>query len=270
MKKFLILILIIFCSCDKSITLIHDSNKLDSIVDKYIDNGSQALLLVRLEDNDGNSIYQYSNKNNTLVPDHEINEKTWFRIWSMSKIVTISLTMDLVEDGILKLDDPVAKYIPEFVNLKVAVSKTGKPLSSYAGGLGVDVLEDDEPCPYQLVENKSEMTVLQLINHEAGFYYSTTGIKCLDNILDSKNLAASKNSNELILKLSELPLVDYPGNKHFYGLNTTVLGLVNERASGETLENLVKNRITEPMNIKGLQYNRNSDTKLLPVFSGVD
>ena len=101
MKKFLILILIIFCSCEKSITLIHDSNKLDSIVDKYIDNGSQALLLVRLEDNDGNSIYQYSNKDITLVPDHEINEKTWFRIWSMSKIVTISLTMDLVEDGIL-------------------------------------------------------------------------------------------------------------------------------------------------------------------------
>ena len=270
MKKLLILILIIFCSCDKSKILIHDSNKLDSIVEKYIDNGSQALILVRLEDNDGNSIYQYSNKNNTLVPDYEINEETWFRIWSMSKIVTISLTMDLVEDGILQLDDPVTKYIPEFVNLKVAISKNGKPLSSYGEGLGVDVLENDDPCPYQLVENKSEMTVLQLINHEAGFYYSTTVIDCLDNILDSKNLAASKNSDELIQKLSELPLVDYPGNKHFYGLNTTVLGLVNERASSETLENLVKNRITEPMNINGLQYNMNSDTKLLPVFSGVD
>jgi CubicO group peptidase (beta-lactamase class C family) len=270
MKKLLILILIIFCSCDKSKILIHDSNKLDSIVEKYIDNGSQALILVRLEDNDGNSIYQYSNKNNMLVPDYEINEETWFRIWSMSKIVTISLTMDLVEDGILQLDDPVTKYIPEFVNLKVAISKNGKPLSSYGEGLGVDVLENDDPCPYQLVENKSEMTVLQLINHEAGFYYSTTGINCLDNILDSKNLAASKNSDELIQKLSELPLVDYPGNKHFYGLNTTVLGLVNERASGDTLENLVKNRITEPMNINGLQYNMNSDTKLLPVFSGVD
>ena len=267
---FFLVLLFFFNSCNKKESLIYDSNKLDSIVDKYIDNGSQALLLVRLEDNDGNSIYQYSNKNNTLVPDHEINEKTWFRIWSMSKIVTISLTMDLVEDGILKLDDPVTKYIPEFSNLKVAVSKTGKLLSSYGEGLGVDVLENDEPCPYQLVENKSEMTVLQLINHEAGFYYSTTGINCLDNILDSKNLAASKNSNELIQKLSELPLIDYPGNKHFYGLNTTVLGLVNERASGETLNELVKNRITEPMNIKGLQYNKNLDTKLLPVFSGVD
>ena len=267
---FFLVLLFFFNSCNKKESLIYDSNKLDSIVDKYIDNGSQALLLVRLEDNDGNSIYQYSNKNNTLVPDHEINEKTWFRIWSMSKIVTISLTMDLVEDGILKLDDPVTKYIPEFSNLKVAVSKTGKLLSSYGEGLGVDVLENDEPCPYQLVENKSEMTVLQLINHEAGFYYSTTGINCLDNILDSKNLAASKNSNELIQKLSELPLIDYPGNKHFYGLNTTVLVLVNERASGETLNELVKNRITEPLNINGLQYNKNLDTKLLPVFSGVD
>ena len=75
MKKLLILIVIIFCSCNKSKTLIHDSNKLDSIVDKYIDNGSQALLLVRLEDNDGNSIYQYSNKDITLVPDHEIMKK---------------------------------------------------------------------------------------------------------------------------------------------------------------------------------------------------
>ena len=164
MKKLLILMVILFSSCDKSKAIIHDTNSLDSIVDKYINNGSQALLLVRLEDNDGNSIYQYSNKNDKLVPNHKINEKTWFRIWSMSKIVTISLTMDLVEDGILKLDDPVTKYIPEFSNLKVALSKDGKPLTNYGEGLGLDDLEDDEPCPYQLVENKSKMTVLQLIN----------------------------------------------------------------------------------------------------------
>ena len=67
---FFLVLLFFFNSCNKKETLIYDSNKLDSIVDKYIDNGSQALLLVRLEDNDGNSIYQYSNKNNTLVPDH--------------------------------------------------------------------------------------------------------------------------------------------------------------------------------------------------------
>ena len=272
MKNILLLFLLVFSfnSCNKKESLIYDSNSLDSLVSKYIDNGSQALLLVRLEDKHGNEIYQNSYKNNKLVPDHNINESTWFRIWSMSKIVTISITMDLVEDGLLNLNDPVSKYIPELNNLKVALSNNNQALTSYAQALGNDKSELQDPCPLNLVESNSEMTVLQLINHEAGFYYSTTGIKCLDNALDSKNLAASKNSNELIKKLSELPLIDHPGNKDFYGLNTTVLGLVNERASGESLDNLVKNRITVPMKINGLQYNKNSDTKLLPVFSGVD
>lgn len=267
---FLLVLLFFFNSCNKKESLIYDSNSLDSLVSKYVDNGSQALLLVRLEDRNGNTIYQNSDKDYDLVPDHHINENTWFRIWSMSKIVTISLTMDLVEDGLLKLEDPVSKYIPELSGLKVALSNNNEALTNYGQTLGNDNSEFQDPCPLKLVESNSEMTVLQLINHQAGFYYSTTGIECLDNALDSKNLAASKNSNELIQKLSELPLIDHPGNKDFYGLNTTVLGLVNERASGESLDNLVKNRITGPMKINGLQYNKNSDTKLLPVFSGVD
>tara|TARA_B110001469_G_scaffold127818_1_gene150788 strand:- start:2404 stop:3714 length:1311 start_codon:yes stop_codon:yes gene_type:complete len=264
---------LIFYSCDTNNNLepfLSNSKVVDSIVGSYVDNGSQALLLVRVEGSDGNVKYEYSKKNNKLVPDYKINKDTWFRIWSMSKIVTISLTLDLVEDGLLKLEDPVSKYIPELRDLKIALSNNGQPLTDYGQALGNDKSEIKDPCPIKLVESESEMTVLQLINHEAGFYYSTTGIECLDNDLASKNLAASKNSNELIQKLSELPLIDHPGNKHFYGLNTTVLGLVNERVSGESLDNLVKNRITNPMNIKGLQYNKNDDTNLLPVFSGAD
>jgi CubicO group peptidase (beta-lactamase class C family) len=264
---------LIFYSCDtknNSEPFLSNSKVVDSIVGSYVDNGSQALLLVRVEGSDGNVKYEYSKKNNKLVPDYKINKDTWFRIWSMSKIVTISLTLDLVEDGLLKLEDPVSKYIPELRDLKIALSNNGQPLTDYGQALGNDKSEIKDPCPIKLVESDSEMTVLQLINHEAGFYYSTTGIECLDNDLASKNLAASKNSNELIQKLSELPLIDHPGNKHFYGLNTTVLGLVNERVSGESLDNLVKNRITNPMNIKGLQYNKNDDTNLLPVFSGAD
>tara|TARA_B110000881_G_scaffold163301_1_gene146331 strand:+ start:15226 stop:16536 length:1311 start_codon:yes stop_codon:yes gene_type:complete len=264
---------LIFYSCDtknNSEPFLSNSKVVDSIVGSYVDNGSQALLLVRVEGSDGNVKYEYSKKNNKLVPDYKINKDTWFRIWSMSKIVTISLTLDLVEDGLLKLEDPVSKYIPELRDLKIALSNNGQPLTNHGQALGNDKSEIKDPCPIKLVESESEMTVLQLINHEAGFYYSTTGIECLDNDLASKNLAASKNSNELIQKLSELPLIDHPGNKHFYGLNTTVLGLVNERVSGESLDNLVKNRITNPMNIKGLQYNKNDDTNLLPVFSGAD
>ena len=262
--------LISIISCNKNESIISDTNTLDSLVSKYVDNGSQALLLVRLEDKNGKPIYQFSDKNIDLVPSQDINENTWFRIWSMSKIITISITMDLVEDGLLKLSDPVSKYIPEFKNLKVAIANNGDSLINYGQALGNDKSLMDDPCPLKLVEIKSEMTVLQLINHEAGFYYSTTGVKCLDESLASENLATSKNSDELIHRLAKLPLIEQPGNKHFYGLNTTVLGLVNERASGESLDQLVKNRITEPMNIKGIQYKKNNDIELLPTFSGTD
>jgi len=262
--------LISIISCNKNESIISDTNTLDSLVSKYVDNGSQALLLVRLEDKNGKPIYQFSDKNIDLIPSQDINENTWFRIWSMSKIITISITMDLVEDGLLKLSDPVSKYIPEFKNLKVAIANNGESLINYGQALGNDKSLMDDPCPLKLVEIKSEMTVLQLINHEAGFYYSTTGVKCLDESLASENLATSKNSDELIHRLAKLPLIEQPGNKHFYGLNTTVLGLVNERASGESLDQLVKNRITEPMNIKGIQYKKNNDIELLPTFSGTD
>ena len=262
--------LISIISCNKNESIISDTNTLDSLVSKYVDNGSQALLLVRLEDKNGKPIYQFSDKNIDLIPSQDINENTWFRIWSMSKIITISITMDLVEDGLLKLSDPVSKYIPEFKNLKVAIANNGDSLINYGQALGNDKSLMDDPCPLKLVEIKSEMTVLQLINHEAGFYYSTTGVKCLDESLASENLATSKNSDELIHRLAKLPLIEQPGNKHFYGLNTTVLGLVNERASGESLDQLVKIRITEPMNIKGIQYKKNNDIELLPTFSGTD
>ena len=262
-----IVFLFIF-SCNINGGIINDNESLNSTISKYLENGSQAVLLVRLEDKNGNKIFQYAGKNDDLVKDQIIDENTWFRIWSMSKIVTISITMDLVEDGIISLDDPVSTYIPEFNNLKVAVTNDGGSIIDYSRS--DDKINLNDPCPLNIVERKSEMTILQLINHEAGFYYGTTGIKCIDEALVSKDLANAKDSDEFIKKLIELPLIDQPGYKEFYGLNTTILGIVNERATGKTLSDLVKNRITIPMNIEGLKYNKDKNDELLPVFSGAD
>ena len=262
-----IVFLFIF-SCNINGNIIYDHESLNSTISKYLENGSQAVLLARLEDKNGNKIFQYAGKNDDLVQDQNIDENTWFRIWSMSKIVTISVTMDLVEDGIISLDDPVSTYISEFNNLKVAVTNDGGSIIDYSRS--EDKINLNDPCPLNIVERKSEMTILQLINHKAGFYYGTTGIKCIDEALVTKDLANAKDSDEFIKKLIELPLIDQPGYKEFYGLNTTVLGIVNERATGKSLSDLVKNRITVPMNIKGLKYNLDKNDKLLPVFSGAD
>ena len=156
---FLFVLLFFFSSCNEKESFIYDSNSLDSLVSKYVDNGSQALLLVRLEDRTVKQYIKIARRTMILFQIMIFNENTWFRIWSMSKIVTISLTMDLVEDGILKLEDPVSKYIPEFSNLKVALSNNDQALTSYGQTLENDNSELQDPCPIKLVESNSEMTV---------------------------------------------------------------------------------------------------------------
>ena len=239
-------------------------DELDKVLSHYVEEGFYPFVYARLEDLDGNVIYEHSSVNEKLLPNTSVDGETWIRIWSMSKIVTISVALDLMEDGILKMDDPVSKYIPEFANLQVAVSNNGKSLTEYEWG------NRNHVCPIQVAPNDSIMTVLHLINHQAGFYYATSGFPCLDSIVAEQNLPAAENSDELIKRMAKLPLVQHSGTDYFYGTNTTVLGLVAERATGKSLKQLVTERVTDPMKIKGLQYGLPANEELLPKFTGRD
>jgi CubicO group peptidase (beta-lactamase class C family) len=180
----------------------------------------------------------------------------------MSKIVTISVLMDLVEDGVLRLDDPVTKFIPEFANLEVAVSKDGADLSQ--------VEDKMSACPLQRQPATSDMTVLDLLTHKAGFYYATTGIPCIDELVADRDLVQAKTSQDLVDLLATLPLIQQPGTREYYGTNTTVLGLVAERATGKSLKELVEERLTGPLGIDGLRYGLPEGASLLPRYSGQD
>jgi len=237
---------------------------IDAVLDSYVEEGFFPFVYARLESLDGEVIYEHGVVNDALLPDTKVDGNTWIRIWSMSKIVTISVALDLVEDNLLQLDDPVAKYIPEFEDLRVAVGPDGQSLADYTG--------DDRGslCPVTTVPNDSVMTIRHLINHQAGFYYATTGFPCLDSLLAEQNIPKAKNSDDLIKKLARLPLIQHSGTKYYYGTNTTVLGLVAERAAGKSLRQLVKERVTDPLQIEGLQYGLPQGKALLPRFTGRD
>lgn len=265
---FFFLILVFVSACDKTNKetneLAIDSIQLDSVVDYYVNEGFFPFIYARLEDLDGNVIYEHGKINNRLMPNTTVDGDSWIRIWSMSKIVTISLALDLVEEGKLDLKDPVIKYIPEFENLKVAVTNKGESL------LNSGLVNKDSICPVTLIPNDSIMSIGHLLNHEAGFYYATTGFDCLDSITASLDLPNSKNSDEVINKMAQLPLIQHSGAKYFYGTNTTVLGFVLERITGKSLNDLVIERITEPMNIEGLAYRLPVGKELFPTFTGRD
>ncbi len=247
---------------DENKSIINNEFALDSILDKNVQNGSYPFLYARLEKLDGSVIYEHSSVNNDLLPNTMIDAETWIRIWSMSKIVTISVAMDLVEDGIISLNEPVSKYIPEFKNLTVAVDSNGVSLAM--------VNDLSLVCPFELLPTDSIMTVRHLINHFSGFYYATTKNECLNKMLALENLPDASNGNELIDKIASLPLIQHPGEKDFYGINTTVLGLVAERATGKSLDSLVKERLTHFLGIEGLKYNLSGQESLLPRFTGKD
>ncbi|MEO0899812.1 MAG: serine hydrolase [Bacteroidota bacterium] len=243
---------------------ITNPDSLDSVLHNFVQEGFYPFIYARLENIDGEVLYEYSSVNEELLPDENINGDTWIRIWSMSKIVTISVVLDLIEEGVLALNDPVSAYIPEFKDLPVAVSNSGKSLLEYTWG------EKGNACPIKFVANNSIMTIRQLLTHEAGFYYATTGFACLDSMIASQNLPKAKNSEDLIQRMSQLPLIQHAGTKYHYGTNTTVLGLLAERATHKSLKQLVEERITEPMKIEGLRYGLPVGEKLLPTFTGRD
>ena len=239
-----------------------DPDALDAVLDRFVDEGHYPFLYARLEDRDGNVAYEHSVVNRNLLPDAEIDGQSWIRIWSMSKIVTISVVLDLVEDGVLSLEDPVASYIPEFSGMQVAVTSDGRSLAE------VGPEQFDSACPFELIPADRAMTVRHLINHEAGFYYATTGLPCIDSPLADSNVATAADSEEFIARLADLPLIQHPGTTYYYGTNTTILGMVAERATDLSLKQLVEERLTGPLGIEGLQYDLPQDAELPPRISG--
>ena len=267
-----IFFILIIASCqppvEKKGLEITNKKAIDSTVNLFVDGEYYPFLYTRLEDQDGEVLYEHTAKNNRLLGDQEIDGDTWIRVWSMSKIVTICIALDLMEDGLLNLDDPVTQYIPEFSQLQVALTADSNSL------IGTNWYAEDSsraaPCPLIYVPNDSVMTIRHLLDHKAGFYYSTTNIPCLDSMLAQENLCAAENSQDLINRISKLPLIQHSGTDYFYGTNTTVLGLVAERAAGKSLAQLLKERVTEPMQIKGMRYDLLAGETMLPRFSGKD
>ena len=266
LKKISIIILVCFfqsCYNKQNNKVSFDPIPLNQILDNNIENGIWPFLYSRIEHGlTGEIVYEHLAINKSLLPNRTINGNTWMRIWSMSKLITISIAMDLMEEGIINLNDPVKKYIPEFSNLMVAVDSSGKSIAVSE--------QSNLDCPHELVKMDSIMTIKHLFNHRAGFYYALTKSSCLNEQFVSTNVIRAENGEVLIKILSTLPLIQQPGESYFYGMNTSVLGLLLERVTRKSLHQLFMDRIIKPYNIDGMSYIKPKDVSLIPPFTGRD
>jgi CubicO group peptidase (beta-lactamase class C family) len=188
-----------------------------------------AILLIQQH---GKPVYFESFGVRDVATKMPMTEDTIFRLYSMSKPITSVAAMMLVEDGRLKLDDPVSKYIPAFAEAKVGVEKRS----------------DDGTLT--LVEEPLErpITIKDLLRHTSGLPYAYTGGGLVRARHAEAGLVRRNLSNaEFAEQIATLPLAEQPGTRWDYGYSTDVLGRVIEVASGKSLLEFEKERLLDPL-----------------------
>src|ERR1700677_5033836 len=157
-----------------------------------------------------------------------MTDDTIFRLYSMSKPITSVAAMMLVDEGRLRLDDPVAKYIPSFAKARVGVEKNDDH--------GEKVLE--------LGPAKRPITILDLMTHTSGIVYGFYGDGMVRHLYDKAKIYDGDFDNaEFAERIARLPLAVQPGPVWDYGHSTDILGRVMEVVSGKSLFHSEKNKL---------------------------
>ena len=155
---------------------------------------------------------------------------TLFRIASMTKPITSVLALMLLEEGKLRLDDPIVKWAPEFAERRVLKDPSGP-------------VEETYPAP-------RDITVEDLLTYRSGFAYVFTSMGPIAEAYQ-KTLgelgSITLGSDEFLAALSKLPLTYAPGERWHYSHSTDVLGFIAERVEGRPFRDLLLERVLEPL-----------------------
>ena len=193
---------------------------------------SGAILLIQQH---GKPVYHESFGVQDVVSKAPITDQTIFRLFSMTKAITSVAAMKLIEDGRLKLDDPVAKYIPSFANVKVGVEKKAED--------GTKTLE--------LVPPNRPPTVLDLMRHTSGITYGFYGDSLVRKTYAAANLYAGDfDLAEFAERIAKLPLHNQPGSLWQYGHSTDVLARIMEIVSGKSLLEVEREKLLDPLGMR--------------------
>jgi CubicO group peptidase (beta-lactamase class C family) len=162
-----------------------------------------------------------------------------FRIYSMSKAITSVAAMMLFEEGRFILDEPVAKYLPQFEKLKVAAdNRPGAPLETVA-----------------LVPVNRPMSIHDLFRHTSGLTYGFFGDTPVKKFYIQANLLAGDFTNaEFVDRIAKLPLSYQPGTVWDYSHSTDVLGRMVEVLSEKSLYTFEKERILDPLSMADTSF----------------
>ena len=229
----------------------NDKNKISKHFNAYVDNGSLPNVSILIK-KDNKEIYRHHHGFADIESEISVSDKTVYRIYSMTKPVTGVAIMQLVENGQLRLNDKVSKYIPAFKNTKV-----------------INLEFQD-----YVVKPKREITIRDLLTHTSGLTYSWAGEGPVNQIyrkynirpyyfgaLDAELSKFPGNTCQFAAAAASAPLLHNPGEKWSYGINMDVLGCVVEIISKMTFADYLQKNIFDPLGLKSIGFSVNPQDK---------
>ena len=209
--------------------------------ERYLDTGllPHAQLLVA---RDG-EIAHFSHQGAAREGGAAIDERSLFRIASMTKPITSAAFMQLVETGAVAVDTPVHHVLPQF-----------KGVGVYNGGGG--------GVPFLTKSTTEPMRMLDLLRHTSGLTYGFQNRSNVDAAYREAKLGEWHGGDDLqtfVAKLGELPLEFSPGEAWNYSVSTDVLGAVVERVSGKPLDQYFHDHLFAPLGMHDTFFQVPSD-----------
>ncbi len=155
---------------------------------------------------------------------------TIFRFYSMTKPLTSTAIMMLYEEGHFQLDDPIARFLPCFKDMRV-----------YAGGMRGKL----ETVPAQ-----RDITFRDLLTHTSGLTYGFMEATPVDAQYRDRGVdfqTSDKALGEVVEIAADIPLIAQPGEEWNYSIATDVLGHLVAVVSGKPFDEFLRERVTGPL-----------------------
>jgi len=180
------------------------------------------------------------------------NSKSYWRIYSMTKPLVSVVALALIEKGKLRLFDHVGRFLPNLLKPKILVTTN----------------QGDK-----LIESNSPMTIFHLLNHTAGLTYG---------FLPGEVSALYRNAGihydgkisleDEVKRISEIPIVDEPGNNWYYSVSTDVLAYILELVAGMPINEILNKYLFDIIGMNSTSFSVSSEQEhlLIPCYGGKD
>ncbi len=212
-----------------------DANRIDQALAKLVSEhglvGVSGLIYER-----GQEVYYGAHGLANREENRPMQRDTLAYLYSMTKPVTGVALMTLYEKGEFQLDDPLAKYAPEFANLKV-----------YSG-------TDDNGDPIYEKPNRP-VTIRDVTRHTAGFSHGETPGDPISQAYTAEDPTNFDNTlTQMAERLGRVPLAFHPGTRWLYGDSVDVQAFLVERISGQPYAQYLQENIFDPLGMSETRY----------------